>query len=132
MIDTTNLQQAKNEIKKSKPPITVQAQSLEFNRKILEYGNFQVILFPERGIQKKDRLKQLGTGINHVLAKIAAKNKIAIGINLPQIAKLDKKNKAIQLARLRQTIKTCRKANCEINLKAPNLLQSLGASSQQA
>ena len=137
MISTKNLEQAKNAIKKSaEKPIIIEAQDNAFNRKILEYGKFNILLLSN--FQGKDSLKSLDSGLNHVLAKLAAKNKVAIGINLQKLQNLDKKQKAIQLSRIRQNLKICRKAKCEIKLinakdskDAQALLMSLGASTQQ-
>ena len=53
MISTTNINQAKNEIKKEKLPIIVHSQTHEFNRKILEYGKFQILLSPELAGKKR-------------------------------------------------------------------------------
>jgi len=139
MISTTNLQQAKNEIKKAEEkPIIVQAQNDAFNRKILEYGKFDILLSVEAG-KRKDTLRQIDSGLNHISAKIAAKNKVAIGINIEEISKLSKVEKAKRLARIKQNIKICRKAGTKLALvntkdtrNALNLLLSLGASTSQA
>lgn len=138
MISITNLEQAKKQIKQEKYPI-IKAQSPEFNRKILEYGKFDILLFPEVNVKKNDKLKYLDSGLNHILAKIATKNKIRIGIDLNEIRSLDKKEKALALARIRQNIKICRKAKTKLallNIKdkrdALSLLLTLGASTQQA
>jgi len=137
MINTTNLEQAKKLIKKEKKPIIIKAQSNNFNRKVLEYGKFQILLDIHK-TSKKDKPKVLDSGLNHVLAKIARKNKISIGIDLKSLAKLEKKEKAQTLARIKQNIKICRKAKTKLallNVKDPNdakaLLLSLGASTQQ-
>ena len=142
LITTNNLEQAKKEIKKTisenKELIIVKAQNPEFNRKILEYGNFNILLNPHFS-QDKDKLKYPDSGINHVSAKIATKNKIAIGIDLNEIKNLEKKEKAQILAKIKQNIKICRKAKTKIKLlnykdqrNAFSLLISLGASTQQA
>lgn len=139
MISTSNIEQARNAIRKSREkPIVVEAQDNEFNRKILEYGRFQILLSPEKH-GKKDSQKFLDSGLNSILANIATKNSIAIGINVEEISKLDKKAKAQRLARIKQNIKICRKSKTEIKvigykdkLDAANLLLSLGASTQQA
>ena|SRR3989344_1992784 len=140
MINTKNLNDARKLIKLSnKKPITIQSQDLEFNRKILEYGKFDVLLFPEETNQKKDKLRQLDIGLNHIMAKIAAKNNISIGINLKKIRESDKKEKAVLLSRITEIIKTCRKTQAK--MKAINyddkknvfeLFISLGASTLQA
>ncbi|MFH1425377.1 MAG: hypothetical protein ABIG28_01440 [archaeon] len=139
MISTTSIEKAKQLIKKSKDKIVVvQAQDNHFNRKLLEYGKFHILLSPETQA-KKDHSKYLDSGLNHVMAKIAAKNKIAIGIDLKRIQDLDKKQKALTLARIKQNIKVCRKAKCKLALlnykdekDAFDFLISLGASTGQA
>ena len=139
MINTTNLEQAKKQIKQEKSPIVIKAQDPEFNRKVLEYGRFNILLFPESNVVKKDKPKQLDSGLNHVLAEIATKNKVRIGIDLKDLRSMERKEKAIQLARIRQNIKICRKAKTKLALKnikdkkdAFSLLLTLGASTQQA
>jgi len=139
MISTTNPEQAKKLINKSKEkPLIIQAQSDIFNRKILEYGKFDILLSPETG-NRRDKIKSLDSGLNHVLAKIATKNKIAIGIDLEDISKLDKKGKAIRIARIKQNIAVCKRAKTKIRLlnyknkkDSFSFLLSLGASTQQA
>jgi RNase P/RNase MRP subunit p30 len=139
MISTTNLQKAKNEIKNSKEfPIVVKAQNPEFNRKILEYGKFQILLDIHQ-TKGPDRLRQLSSGLNHVLANIATKNKVAIGIDLANLRSLQPKQKAQALSRIKQNLKVTRKAKTNIkllNYKDPKdafeFLISLGASTIQA
>lgn len=138
IISEQNIEKAKNEIKKAARPVIIQAQDENFNRKLLEYGNFDILLSPEKNTEK-DRLKQMNSGLNHVLAKIAAKNKVAIGIDLEDIRHMEKKDKAIRLAKLRQNIQICRKAKAKIKLldfnskqDAKSFLLSLGASTSQA
>jgi len=138
MIVTENIERAKREIKLGEK--IIKAQSEEFNRKILEYGKFKILVFPELiGVFKKDSQRQLDSGLNHVLAKIASKNEVAIGFDLEEIRKMQKEQKAITLARLRQNIKVCRKANTKIillNVKdkrdALSFFISMGASTKQA
>ena len=140
MINTSNLEQAKNLIKQSKEkPIIVRAQNLEFNRKILEYGKFNILLSIENNTDKSESKKYLDSGLNHILAKIAAKNNTSIGINMQEIKSIDKKNKAMRLAKIIQNIKICRKAKTKIKLlnyqdkiTAFSFLISLGSSTRQA
>ena len=137
MISTNNLEKARQMLKKEKYPKIVQAQDDKFNRKILEYGNFDILLSPEQG-NRKNKIRQTDSGLNHVLTKIAAKNDIAIGINLEEIKRLGKKEKAERLAKIKQNIIICRKAKTKLAIfsatkqESINLLQSLGASTQQA
>ena len=138
MITISNIEQAKNLIKKGTKPIIVKAQDDNFNRKILEYGKFDVLLSPELG-KRKDSLKQMDSGLNHVLAKIAAKNNVAIGIDMDEISKLERKERAKVIGRIIQNIKICRKAKTRLKLfnykdktDAFSFLLSLGASTSQA
>lgn len=139
IISEKNPEKAKQQIKKiTAKPIVITAQDDIYNRKMLEYGNFDILLSPEKN-QEKDRLKQFDSGLNHVLAKIAAKNNIAIGIDLEEIQKLGKEEKAKRIARIRQNIRLCRKAKARIKIisagskeQAMAFLLSLGASTQQA
>ena len=139
IINTLDIEKARKMIREAKSkPIIVKAQDNEFNRKILEYGKFDILLDVESG-SKKDSLKQMDSGLNEIIARIAAKNNITIGLDLKEISNLDKKQKAITLARSSQNLKILRKTKTK--LKALNykdkidvfsLLLSLGASSQQA
>ena len=139
MINTKNTEEAKKLIKKSERPIIVKAQSPEFNRKILEYGKFDILLSPELSENVKDTVKNINSGLNHVVAKIAAKNGISIGIDLNSLRNLDKKKKAIALSRIIQNLKIARKSKAKIKALAfkdakntQSLLLSLGASTSQA
>jgi len=140
MISTNNIEQAKKLIKSEKKPIIVNAQDEEFNRKILEHGKFSILAFRlEDIIKQKDSIKNVHSGINHVLANIAGKNDIAFGYDFSSFQNLKRKEKAIALSKLRQNIKICRKSKAKLkilNYKDKNgvqaLLFSLGASSQQA
>ena len=138
MITASNIEQAKKEIKAEKKPIIVKAQDDNFNRKILEYGKFHILLSPEAG-KRKNSVRQIDSGLNHVLAKIAAKNNIAIGIDISEIKKLTKQEKGEILAKIVQNIKICRKAKAKIKVinsedkrNALSLLITLGASTKQA
>jgi len=126
--------------KKEKPEekIIVRAQDEEFNRKVLEMKNIDILLNPEIH-NRKDKMKQRDSGLNEVLCNIAAKNKVKIGISLEEITKKQGKEKAIIIARIIQNIRLCRKEKCEIILlgkynkrAAFSLLLTLGASTQQA
>lgn len=140
MISETNIEKTKQLIKNHKEkPILVKAQNLEYNRKILEYGKFDVLVSIEQseGIAK-DTPRNLNSGFNEVLAKIAAKNKVALGIDLEKLRKKQPKEKAILLSRIAQNIRLCRKAKCEIKIlnakdkkDTESFLISLGASTQQ-
>lgn len=145
IINTKNPEQAKKQIlaqikeetiSNIKKPIIVQAQDDTFNRKLLEYGKFQILLSPETG-NRKNSIRQIDSGLNHVLAKIATKNKIAIGINLEEISKLSPEKKAKRLSKIKQNISITKKAKTDLYIKGNkklgfHLLISLGASTEQA
>jgi RNase P/RNase MRP subunit p30 len=96
IISTSNLEQVKNQIKKSKDkPLIIEAQNDEFNRKILEYGHFDIILGIEKGDRKRT-LRNIDSGFNHVLAHIAAKNRVSLGIDLTELKNLGKKELALR------------------------------------
>ena len=86
-----------------------------FNRRALETLKINYLVSPELG-QRRDTLKQRDSGLNHVLAKIAKKNKIVIVIDFSDINKLKGKEKALRLARIIQNIKVCRRAKCKMEI----------------
>jgi len=138
MIDTKNIQQAKNQIKKEKSPIIVKAQDLEFNRKIIETNKIDILLFDKFG-HGKDKLKKADSSLDYIIAKIAAENGVTIAFDLASMRKSDRKTKAVLLTKIMQDIKTCKRKKCRIGLfsvkdekDAKNLMLSLGASTKQA
>ena len=70
--------------------------------------------------KRKDFSKQRNSGFNQVLAKIAVKNKIGVGINLDEIINSKPKQKAEILARVRQNIKLCNKNKLKMNFISPS------------
>lgn len=86
-----------------------------FNRRAIETLKINYLISPELE-EKLDTLKQRNSGLNHVVAKIAAKKKITIVINASEISKLKGKEKAIRLEKIIQNIKICKKASCEIKI----------------
>ncbi len=143
IINSKDINEVRKLIQKAKKEnpeesIIVRAQDEEFNRKILEMKEVNILLSPEMH-ERKDFLKQRDSGLNEVLCNIAAKNKIRIGIALEEIIKKQGKEKAIILARIIQNIKLCKKAGCDIVLlgkydkrAAFSFLLTLGASTEQA
>jgi RNase P/RNase MRP subunit p30 len=142
IINTTNLNETRKEIqklKKQKQPIIVLAQSPEFNRKILENPDVDILLGCEIH-NRKDSLKQRDSGLNEVLCKLATKNNIKIAINLPALIRLPKIQKAKALARIMQNIMLCKKTKTHIivfpekykKLDVISLFLSLKSSTQQA
>ena len=110
MIDTDNLEQANKEIDKiakERKKVIVKGRDIEFNRKILENKKVNILVISHRN--KKDKLRQRDSGLNHVLCKIAKDNNITIAFDFSELKEADKKERALLLARLIQNIKLCRK-----------------------
>ncbi len=108
LIWSNNFEKARSEIRKNQgKEIIFLSSDNELNRKILEKGKIDVLLLNQLG--RKDRLKQRDSGFNQVMAKIAKKNNVTIGINLDEIINSSQKNKSEILARVAQNIKLCKK-----------------------
>tara|TARA_Y100000034_G_scaffold133821_1_gene200523 strand:- start:3267 stop:3719 length:453 start_codon:yes stop_codon:yes gene_type:complete len=143
IINTNNLNQARKQIaefKKNKKPIIVQAQDENFNRKMFENKDIDIIFSPESH-NRKDYMKQRDSGLNEVLCKLAKENNIKIAIDLDKIQSLNKKEKAIILARIKQNIQLCKRTKTPIIISSKekqnkqdiaSFMQTLGASTQQA
>jgi ribonuclease P/MRP protein subunit RPP1 len=142
IIETDNLNQARKEIqelKKQNKKVIVRANSEDFNRKILENKDVDILFSPEIH-NRKDSLKQQDSGLNEVLCKLAKKNEIKIGINLEELIKAKTQEKAEILARIMQNIELCKRTKTEIVIYQSNfnkqeiqsLFRVLGASTQQA
>lgn len=108
LISETNFEKARKLIKEnSDKKIIFTSNDDELNRKILEKENIEILLLNME--KRKDFQKQRNSGLNHVLAKLAKKKEIIIGINLDEIIKNSEKEKARILARVQQNIKICNK-----------------------
>lgn len=103
ILTQTNFNKLKNEVKlNSDKEIIFTSNDDELNRKVLEKLPIQILLINLTG--RKDFQKQRNSGFNQVLAKIAKKNNIIIGINLDEIIESSGKEKAEILARIQQNI----------------------------
>ena len=71
----------------------------ELNKKILEKENIQVLLLNLSS--RKDKMKQRDSGFNQVLAKLAKKKEVTIGINLDEVITSKSKEKSKILARIK-------------------------------
>ena len=136
MINNQKVEEVKKLLKKEQGTKIVMSQDDTFNRKILEHGNFDIILSVENGV-RKNKIRQEDSGLNHVLSKIASKNNIAIGIDLEEISKLQPKEKASRLSKIIQNIRICRKTKTKTAIKiksiqtAKDFMFGLGASTSQ-
>ena len=108
IIKETTFEKAREKIKKNRDKIIIfSSDDDELNRKILEKEKINILLINLAG--KKDFQKQRDSGFNQVLAKLAKKNNVAIGINYDEIIDSDFKEKPKILARIQQNIKLCNK-----------------------
>ncbi len=116
LIQENDFLKARKKIRENKDKITIfSSDNDELNRKILEKEKIDILLLNQS--YRKDFQKQRNSGFNHVLAKIAKKNDITIGINLDEIIK--SKNKAEIFARVRQNIKLCNKNKIKMKFISP-------------
>jgi ribonuclease P/MRP protein subunit RPP1 len=107
-IEESNFDKARKQINENKGKFIIfSSEDDELNRKILEKEKINVLLLNQK--ERKDFQKQRNSGLNQVLAKIAKKNNITIGINLDELIKAEEKKKSDLIARIRQNIKICSK-----------------------
>lgn len=107
-IQERNFQKARKKIRENKgKEIIFSSNNDELNRKILEKEKIGILLLNLSG--RKDKMKQRDSGFNQVLAKLAKKKNISLGINLDEIIDSKSEEKSKILARVRQNIKLCNK-----------------------
>jgi RNase P/RNase MRP subunit p30 len=117
LIHEDNFDKARKLIKENKDrKIIFSSDDDELNRKILDKENINVLLLNQAN--RKDFQKQKNSGLNQVLAKMAKKKNIAIGVNLDEIIKSEGKEKAKILARISQNIKICNKNSLKMEIIA--------------
>jgi len=115
IIDTNDIDKAKDLIKKSTYPILIRAQNDIFNRKILEFGKIDYIVFPDSQ-KRKSNLRYIDSGFNSVLAKLAKKKDISVLIDIKDIRFISKKEKAQELEKIHGIINLCNKYRIKINI----------------
>jgi len=103
-----DFQKARKKIRENPRKVVIfSSDDDELNKKILEKENIDILLLNLSS--RKDRMKQRDSGFNHVLARLAKKKNISLGINLDEIINSKPKEKSEILARVRQNIKLCNK-----------------------
>jgi ribonuclease P/MRP protein subunit RPP1 len=108
LIQEKTFEKARNEIRKNNDKtIIFSSDDDDLNRKILEKEKINILLLNQS--EKKDFMKQRNSGLNQVLAKIAKKKNIIVGINFDEILSSSGKRKAEIFARIKQNIKLCNK-----------------------
>jgi len=108
LIQENTFEKARKKINENKnKQIIFTSENDELNRKVLEKLKINTLLLNQKS--RKDSQKQRNSGLNQVLAKIAKKNKVTIGINLEEIIESKNKEKGLILARIKQNVKLCNK-----------------------
>ena len=109
-ISETDFQKARKKIREAKTigkSVVFTSSDDELNRKIIEKENIDVLL---PGLSfRKDRMKQRESGFNQVLAKLAKKKNVSLGINLDELIGSAGKEKVETIGRIRQNVKLCNK-----------------------
>ncbi len=114
LIQEKTFEKARKEIRKDNDKIIIfSSDDDDLNRKILEKENINILLLNQSA--RKDFMKQRNSGLNQVLAKIAKKKDIVIGINFDEIINSYGKRKSQILARIKQNIKLCNKNKLKMN-----------------
>jgi len=111
-----NFNKLRDEVKKAKAEnkeIIYFSEDDELNRKVIEKLPINILLINQTN--KKDFQKQRNSGFNQVIAKIAKKRNIIIGINFDEIVESNSpREKAEIIARIRQNIFLCNKDNVKM------------------
>ena len=119
IIKEPNFEKARKAIKENRDKIIIfSSDDDELNRKIIEKEKIDVLLINLAG--KKDFQKQRDSGFNQVLAKIAKKGGVAIGINFDEIIEANSFEKPKILARIQQNIKLCNKNKLQMKFIIQN------------
>lgn len=137
LIQTDNKEELRKQISRAyskKQKIVVLGSTDEINRIALEDKRVSILLGPEFA-KKKDFMKYRNSGLNHVLCRLANKNKIAIGISMSSIKDAKKQERAEKIGRLMQNIALCKKydtitvlASFGKKVSSPYILRSFGLS----
>ena len=118
LIKATNFQIARKDIQNNKDKkIIFSSNNDDVNRQVVEKEQIDILLLNQS--LRKDRFKQRDSGFNQVLAKLAKKKNIIIGINLDELLDSKKKIKAEILARVKQNIKLCNKNRLKMKFVSP-------------
>jgi len=114
-ITETDFDKARKLIKENKDKkIIFSSDDDELNRKILEKEKIDILLLNQE--KRKDFHRQRNSGLNHVLARLAKKNNVIIGINLDELVNASEKEKAKILARISQNVRICNKNKLKMKL----------------
>lgn len=108
--------------------LLVRGTNLNLNRKAVQTKEVDILAHPE--YDRRD------SGLNHIMAKLAAKNKVAIEINFREILQSSKNTRSHIMHHIQENVKLCKKYKIPIilssgavshwQLKDPKVLISMG------
>lgn len=108
VIKEENFDKARKKIRENRGKgIIFTSENDETNRKILEKENVDTLLLKQKA--RRDRQKQRNSGLDSVMAKLAKKKNVIIGIDYDEIMNSEGKEKAEILSRIKQNVKLCNK-----------------------
>ena len=138
MITTSQIDEVRRQLRSLSSPGFVLAHDEKFNRLVIEHGECTALVMNHEP-HKKDTLRSLELPWNDIIARIAAKNKVALAFDLSTLRIIPSTEQARELARIIESIAVCKKTGAPIALLnaytpqgARALLRILGASSEQA
>lgn len=131
IIEEDNFDKARKKIRENKgKEIIFSSNDDETNRKVLEKEVISILLLKQKG--RKDRQKQRNSGLDLVMAKLAKKKEIIIGIDYDEILDSLGNEKAEILSRIKQNVKLCNKEKLKMkfisvkNIKDEHGLKAFG------
>lgn len=118
-IEEDNFDKARKKIRENKnKEIIFSSNDDETNRKILEKEKINILLLKQKN--RKDRQKQRNSGLDTVMAKLAKKKEVMIGIDYDEILNSSGKEKAEIISRIKQNVKLCNKEKVKMKFIARN------------
>lgn len=82
--------------------------SEEINRMACESKKVSILVSPEQGFGN-DRMDARNSGLNDVLCKMAAKNHVAVGVDMDALLQLPQDARIRRLGKILQNVRLCRK-----------------------
>lgn len=104
LADQKNIQKVNNKLKNKNVFIAIKCSDI--NREVIEKPKANLVFSLEE-YGWKDYMHQRASGLNHILCRLANKNKVIVGFSLSSL--LDSRSVSIILGRIMQNIKLCRK-----------------------
>lgn len=118
LICETNFEKARKRIRENKENEIIFCGDDETNRKVLEKEQINILLLNQKS--RKDRQKQRESGFNQVMAKLAKKKDVVIGINFDEIIESHEREREKIIARIKQNIRICNKHNLKMKFITQN------------